>query len=197
MFDPVWSSFGWTDEVGPLRFLRPRWIVGPRWRRLTARFFAGPTGVACQAHHGRTGYAFTGWFIESAVWADLAYFQKEQLVMGWIKSLRGADGGAPRPSDALDREWLSSWPALHEYLALSTSEDGSPRRTSTLTLFSDGGTWKCYLNEREYGASLCASGDSIGEAIGALEVMLEGSNPPWRFSDQPKPENGRAKRRGS
>lgn len=196
MFKSPLHPFGWSDDVGPLHFLRSRWMVGPRWRRLIARFYASPVGVACQAHLMRTGYAVYGWFVDQAVWSDLSYFHKEQLVMGWIKSLRNPDGGAPRPADALDREWLSSWPALHEYLALTTCEDGSRRRTATLTLFVDGASWKVFLNEREHNASLCATGDSIAEAIGALEVMLEGSNPPWRFSDAPRPESGRPKRRG-
>ena len=114
--------------------------------------------------------------------------------MGWVDKMRRPPGEGGRPPDAVDGEWLSLLPALHEFLTLGRHPDGSTRRTATLTIFVDCGAFKTYLNERETGCSLCASGASVNDALSALEVLLEGENPPWRFSEQP-PSPGPRKRR--
>jgi len=190
----IYERFGWCDEVGPLWFLQLRWTVGPAWRKSWARFYAGKGGIAMQAHSKKGGYPVDGFFIPALVWRDMGYAQKEEVVMSWVSKLRRPSGEAGRPADAVDQQWVHDLPALHEFLTLGTHADGSPRRTSTLTLFADGGSWKCFLNERDGGASLCATGGSIADALSALEVMLEGENPPWRFSDAAGPSNGKKRR---
>ena len=189
--------FGWSDAVGPLWFLRERWSAGPRWRPAWARFFAGQKGIACQVHTKAGGYATSGFWLERSVWEDLSYAQKEDLIMGWIKAVRRPDDGSGSGGAAVDPLWVSEFPALHEYLSLGTNADGTPRRTATLTLFTEHGSWKCFLNERDAGASLCASGDTVSGALSALEVMLEAENTPWRFSEREKPDPARRSRKSS
>lgn len=117
--------------------------------------------------------------------------------MSWVSKLRhssGAGGGVPVASDP---DWLSLYPALHEFLTLASHDDGSVRRTSTITLFVDTGSWKAFLNERDSSCSLCASGPNIPDTLSALEVLLESENPPWRFSGAPAGPQARKKKPGS
>ncbi len=193
----VWSRPGWRDSVGPLWFLRPSWSVGPRWRRAWARFFAGRAGVALQAHLKGNGYASAGFFVPAPLWGDLGYRDKENIVMGWIKDLRGTGGAGGPDRDASDPLWVSKFPALHEYLTVRARADGSPRRTASLTVFAEHGAWKCWLNERDSQCSLCASGSNVDDALSALEVMLESDCPPWRFSVLGLEGNGQKGRRKS
>ncbi len=179
---PPYDRPGWCDSVGPLWFLRRSWSVGPPWRRAWARFFAGPSGIALQAHLKRSEYATSGFFVAAPLWADLSYRDKENIVMGWIKDLRGSGGTGGPDRDSSDPDWLSQYPALHEYLTVRTRADGSPRRTASLTVFAEHGAWKVWFNERDSQCSLCASGSTIADSLSALEVMLESDCPPWRFS---------------
>jgi hypothetical protein len=150
-----------------------------------------------QSHTRAGGFAVAGFFVPHALWADLSYAQKEDVIVSWIKSVRSPEGFNGSGGVALDSEWMQQYPALHDYITLGTNPDGTLRRTSTITLFADMGTWKCYLNERDSGASLCATGSSVSDTLAALEVMLEAEVTPWRFSDRPRQENGKKSRRGS
>jgi hypothetical protein len=193
----MFGRFGWSDEVGPLWFLRERWAAGPKWRRAWARFFAAPRGVALQAHTRKGGYAIHGVFIEAGLWQDLSYAQKEDVVMSWLRQVRRPSGPLGSGGVAVDPVWVSEYPALHEFVTAGTNPDGSVRRTGTVTLFAEMGTWKVFYNDRDSGGSLCATAETVAGALSALEVMLEGENPPWRFSDRPEPRNGRRKGKGS
>jgi hypothetical protein len=191
MLSPFHERFGWSDSVGPLWFLRPRWSGGLRWRPTWLRFFASPSGVTCQAHGKESGYAVDGFYVPWVLWNDLSYLQKEEVVMSWVSRNRRSPGAAAGPPVSHDAEWSMQLPAIHEYMVLLRHEDGSARRTATLTVFADTGSWKVFLNDRDSGTSLCASGPSVNDALGALEVMLEGENPPWRLCERQGEASGR------
>jgi hypothetical protein len=195
LLDKRFRRFGWFDDAGPLWFLRDRWTATCFGRTVWIRFFAGPTGVTMQAHRKESCHAQGGVFVDGDLWKDLSYGQKEDLVMSWLKRLKRPEENPGGGSAALDPDWVSELPALHDYLTLLSDPDGSPRRTATIALFAEHGSWKVYLNDRDSGASLCASGGTVAGALSALEVMLEGDNAPWRFSDRPKPASaGKGKR---
>jgi hypothetical protein len=151
---------GWCDNVGPLWFLRPRWSVGPPWRSAWARYFSGSLGVTLQAHTKQGGYPVGGLFLDRLLWIDLSYAHKEDIIMGWVSRMRRPTGDTPVPASAVDSDWLSEFPALHEYVSLDHHDDGAARRTSTVTIFADGPSWKCFLNDRDSACSLCATGSS-------------------------------------
>jgi hypothetical protein len=188
---------GWSDSVGPLWFLQERWACGPPWRPCWARYFAGPTGITCQAHTKRECFAMAGWFVRRDLWEDLSYGQKEGVIMSWLREVRRPDGPLGAGGCARDPVWMSEYPAVHDYVTAGTRDDGTVRRTSTLTLFTEHGGWKVFLNDRDSGASLCATGDTVAGALSALEVMLEGENPPWRFSDRPRPAESKRGRKAT
>lgn len=197
MTDHLFSRPGWSDEAGPLWFLSPRWSCGPRWRPCWAMFFASAKGITMQAHTKKGGYAFDGFYVPASLWNDLSYAQKEEVCMSWIREVRRPSGPNGGPLAAHDPDWVSEYPAVHDYLTAAVGPGGELRRTSTLTLFSEHGAWKLFLNERHSGASLCATGPTVGAALSALEVMLEAEDVPWRFSGPPSPPPARRKGKGS
>jgi hypothetical protein len=153
--------------------------------------------VTLQRHTKKGGFADDGVFWPIELWKDLSYAQKEEIVVSWIKQIRRPDQAAPAGSVATDPVWLHELPALHDYMVCSTNPDGSARRTASLTVFAEHGSFKLWLNDRDSGASLCVSGDTVAGALSSLEAVLEAENPPWRFSDRGRGENGRKGRRGS
>jgi hypothetical protein len=193
----IYARPGWSDEAGPLWFLSPRWSCGPKWRKCWAMFFASDLGVTMQAHTRKGGFAYEGFFVPADLWNDMSYGQKEDMCMSWLREVRRPTSDQSGPDAAADPVWVHEFPALHEYLVVSTHPDGSLRRTSTLTLFAEHGAWKCFFNERHSGASLCATGSSIADCLSALEVMLEQESVPWRFYDKPEQGNGRRRGKGT
>lgn len=103
--------------------------------------------------------------------------------MGYVRRFSRPDQAALARPVATDPEWLSELPAVHDYLTAVRDEDGAARRTSTITIFCEQGAWKVFLNERTINASLCATGPTVKDALGALEIMLEGDDPPWRWNE--------------
>lgn len=103
--------------------------------------------------------------------------------MGFVRKVARPDQASLARPLATDPEWVRDLPAVHEYLTSMCDEDGTARRTSTLTLFAEQGAWKVFLNERQLNASLCATGDTISGALAALEIMLEAESTPWRWNE--------------
>lgn len=178
-----------------LGFLRPRWSIGKGWWASWARFFAGSRGVTMQAWRKATGQQVAGQFVELGVWAGWSYAQKEDWVLDWIKRLRYSGKSTGKPLEAHDAGWVQTYPALHEYLTCTLDDGGKPRLTATLNIFTEGGAFKLFLNDRSENASLCATGSTVSEALGALETMLESPNPGWRLKPLPEPPGGKNGRR--
>jgi hypothetical protein len=94
--------------------------------------------------------------------------------------------GVNSPFAARDVGLEAEYPNLTEYLVLRTFADGSERETSTLLIFAVDGLWKVCLNDRAEGQCLWASGASHGDAMAALELMLESGSADWRRTRQVK-----------
>ena len=77
-------------------------------------------------------------------------------------------------------EWWDLFPAVCEFLSAVKWEDGSDRKTGTLNLFLQDGKLKCWLNDKEFGRSLCRSGDSLDELLQALDTALSDPRADWR-----------------
>jgi len=71
-------------------------------------------------------------------------------------------------------------PAIWEYLVSERWEDGTARRTSTMTIFVEEGRVKLCLNDRQGQRSLWVSGATLLDALDALEGHLEQGTGDWR-----------------
>lgn len=79
-----------------------------------------------------------------------------------------------------DGRWLDRFPLLCEHISDATWEDGSPREVSTLVIRGQDSMVMVAVNDREAKQSLYRSGNSVEEALTALEAALEGTAPDWR-----------------
>jgi len=99
-----------------------------------------------------------------------------------IKRPEGApiNVGAPASSRKGD-DWVL-YPSLCEFLSEDTYEDGGARKTGTLTIFLDGGGFKCSLNDRDLDRVAFLSSESITGLLVLLEDKLKASSIDWRES---------------
>jgi len=83
---------------------------------------------------------------------------------------------------ARDATMEEYFPALCEYLTATVVGETSQRRTATLLLFAEDGLFKVALNDRQEAMSAWASGQTVQEALEALEASLQAGEASWRRS---------------
>lgn len=91
---------------------------------------------------------------------------------------------------AMDSLFVLGHPTLMSYLNDVVYETGERRRTSTLTIFCEGGRMKLCLSDRDTNRTAWATGESLEDALASLELQLESGRADWRES---RPESGRRK----
>lgn len=79
-----------------------------------------------------------------------------------------------------DEGWAKKYPLLCEHIGDDSWEDGTPREASTLGVKGEDGRVVVSLNDREAKRSLYRSGESVQEALLALEKALGGTGADWR-----------------
>lgn len=81
------------------------------------------------------------------------------------------------PSD----EWLlKNCPAVLEHLCDGRFDDGTPRETSTISIFVDAGVLKVSLNDREQRRTLYVTASNLQDGFLGLEKSLGATVPDWR-----------------
>lgn len=91
-----------------------------------------------------------------------------------------AVGDVPLAGPFLAQGVLSEAPELLEHLTATKWDDGSPRQTSTLLLFVEGGRLKGCLSDRACARTLWSSGPSMESLVQSFEVMLADGSAEWR-----------------
>ncbi len=97
------------------------------------------------------------------------------------------------PTTLKDDKFVKDYPTLWEFLT-TRSVDGTPRQPSTLTVFADLDAFKCFLNDRDTGLSLCVTADAFLGLLRALERALVSPEPGWRPIGGGKPQGKKPKR---
>lgn len=168
----------------------PRMTHGPV---VIVRFlFRG--NIHLQASHRFTGVTLCGLCMEESLFNDLV--QEEDIdVMGkFTEKAKAAAVKKTGPQQAKDPGFQKTYPALHEYLTEVLNSDGTERQTASLSIFTQHGGFSAYLNDKETGQALSASGATVDELLEALEGLLQSSSPPWRTSKDRQPGNSGRKR---
>ncbi len=141
------------------------------------------------SYTGRVVQVYTPTSYERGAWrAD----QCEEWAMSFLSKAKGVNGPATA-KDAYDSDLIALAPAVHEFLTASKDEDLRPRKTSTLTFFSEAGLFKVCLNEREQGLTLWATSDTFEGCLVALESILAAPVVPWRVVPQTGPQGQKKK----
>lgn len=81
---------------------------------------------------------------------------------------------------------LGRLPLVWEYISSGQYEDGSRRVPATLSVFVSDGRLTAGLNDRDQARIAFRSGETLEEALGALEQGLAGDSLDWRRSAAPK-----------
>lgn len=85
------------------------------------------------------------------------------------------------------------YPTVWAYLTQATWEDGSVRKTSSITLFTDAGQLKAVLKDKETNLSLWSAGQSIEQVLGVMEALLLDPTAVWRQDRQETGSSNRVK----
>ena len=105
----------------------------------------------------------------------------------YLDRVPSGNGSGEPAGDASPGEWLGLYPALSEFLVASRWSNGDVRTPGTLTLFTDGPSWKLCLSDRAQGRVAFVTGTSPQLAFQAAESGLVGSSLDWRSQRQTKP----------
>jgi len=85
-------------------------------------------------------------------------------------------------------DWLL-YPSLMEFLTEEKYTDGSARQCGTLTVFSDGGSVKASVNDRDLNRVAFITAETFEGLLGLVEDKLKSSSVDWR------PSQGKARRK--
>lgn len=119
---------------------------------------------------------------------------EEALVAKWVRKAVERQRSAAEAKSVEGAEWEASHPALWEYMSLEEGEEGKERITSMLCVFSEKGVVKVCLQDRQEALSLWASGQSLVEALDALEAVLQAGTGDWRAARGNGSNGGHRKR---
>jgi hypothetical protein len=130
---------------------------------------------------------------------QLRPLQKRKVTsVGQYTGQRDSHGGEPFKGRwaAGDIELASRCPALVEYLTEREDEEGRARTTSTLLVAAEDGVWKVCLTDRasptgNWDYKAWKSGDTIMEALMALDRDLQENTLEWRKFPKWKPPTRR------
>lgn len=87
-------------------------------------------------------------------------------------------------AQVVDGDFANVYPLVFSYLTQTKWPDGSPRQTSTLSVFADGAVMKCVLKDRHAGLCLWCASKTIGDLFGVLEALLSDPGAEWRHDRQ-------------
>jgi hypothetical protein len=88
------------------------------------------------------------------------------------KSRKAAVGTSTSAVPTPCTEFVERWPELYLWLTQEAYEDGSDRKTSSLSLFFDGGLLKVMLNDRDTGRVAFTTAEGLLDACDSLERQL-------------------------
>lgn len=103
-----------------------------------------------------------------------------RLIMKFVKKAKLvrdelASAGMPQ-----DDQFSSDCPAIWEYLTATKHEDDSTRETTTFLLFFDGGSLKCFINDRDNERTACVSSNTMLDLLLSIEDRLATNTAEWR-----------------
>ena len=148
-------------------------------------------GVCLVGNHWYSRIADLTWYYPWEQYLNFGTGQFGVEIVKFLKKIAAGAGGKGASSPPSDPEFEKAYPALWEYLTVTSWGKDQPRKTSTITLFADDGTWKVSLNDRDQGYGLFATGATFGDALNTLEELLTApAGTPWRKNREWKPEVG-------
>jgi len=105
---------------------------------------------------------------------------EESMQTDWLSKAAAARNAATQGGKAVtDEKFAAKFPAVTAFMTC-TEQNGVPRETSKLQLFTDDGTWKVAFHDPNTEHSLFLTLQSPTEAFQAVEKALTAERPDWR-----------------
>jgi hypothetical protein len=129
-------------------------------------------------------WEWCGWFTLTPVWRPGLYDSFVNEVLAVLKrsattNVEGSSMGVPDGG-----EFSLLYPTLWEHLTQAVWEDGTPRKTSSMTFFSDGPVMKVVLKDKEAGLCLWMACPSMDGLFMLTEAALNDTTTVWRLDRQ-------------
>jgi len=107
-----------------------------------------------------------------------------------VKKVKLSDRASVKHLAAMETEYLKDSLAVVEHLAMLQYEDGTPRQTGYLGVWSVGMTWFVRIQDKDADASLTCEGRTLDEALDNLTLQLGSENAPWEPNQRKKRKGG-------
>ena len=125
-----------------------------------------------------------------AEWFRLGYDERRERIEDMLKR-PDQSRKAASPGFQLRGTLVENFPTVAAMLFEELYDDGTARRTATLTLFkNEQGALGATMNDRDNARALFGAGDSLESVLANLEAQLGQPSPPWR-NDKAKTGNAR------
>ena len=131
---------------------------------------------------GRTGLIFLdqfGFLVDDS--CSNAEREMVDAMSKFVKTLDRKAIEAAKRASADDPEFARLYPAVAEYLTL-TSLGKEAREPSRLSVFTEDGVFKAFLNDPHTGRYVCVSAKTFTGVLEALEGPLQAGEADWRES---------------
>lgn len=125
-----------------------------------------------------------GWF------RTVGFDEWEEAIMSFLRRVAEKDQAMVGTPTKEGEAWVKNHAALWEYLSATEYDDGTERKTSTVTLFVEDGAVKVCLNDRDGSRVMWVSGPSVVDVLKALEALLRAGEGDWRAQKPFKPGKG-------
>lgn len=102
-----------------------------------------------------------------------------------MKKPESTSGEPFTSEDHDDAEFVKRFPQLAEFLMDETWDDGSPRTTGTLFVFSSGSSWKVMLKDRDGDRTAFLTAPTLLGLWSALDEALCNGRLDWRADRKP------------
>lgn len=128
-------------------------------------------------------------------WMDTKEFYWSPYMGKWIKKPTPpvSGGNAEIPVSKGDKE---KYEALLEMMTETRYEDGTERKTSTITLFCDQDGLKACLSDRDANRTAWATAESFAALLATLERGIREDRLEWRTARPWTPQKGKGGRQG-
>lgn len=126
---------------------------------------------------------------------EYTFEQEWELMAKYVRSSVNASRRQAEENAEIANLWVSSHPALWEYLTLDVLDGGEERVTSMICCFVEDGVVKLALQDRHEGRSMWVSCATIPDGLACLEVNLATGTGEWRRSRGASPSKSNQGRR--
>lgn len=98
----------------------------------------------------------------------------------WLAKAGAAEAALEGDEVIVDPDWRERFPALYAFMTRTTTPTGLPRQVCRVSVFAEGGEWKCSLSDPNTEHTMYRTCASPECAWLILDEALRSGRPDWR-----------------